>query len=50
MVICLEPGANGLHNGPADATAIPSSLAPVKSIVIYLSVPASSPRLSWKSR
>ena len=27
MVICLERGANGLHNGPADATATPSSLA-----------------------
>ena len=27
MVICLERGANDLHNGPADATASPSSLA-----------------------
>jgi len=33
--------------GPADATAIPSSLAPVKSIMVYLSG-AGLPRLSWK--
>jgi len=33
MVICLELGANG----PADATTIPSSLAPVKSRMVYLS-------------
>ena len=33
--------------GPADATATPSSLAPVKSRLIYLSG-AGLPRLSWK--
>ena len=33
--------------GPADATATPSSLAPVKSRTIYLS-DAGLPRLSWK--
>jgi len=33
--------------GPADATATPSSLAPVKSRMVYLSS-ASLPRLSWK--
>ena len=33
--------------GPADATATPSSLAPVKSWMVYLSG-ASLPRLSWK--
>ena len=33
--------------GPADATATPSSLAPLKSKMIYLSA-ASLPRLSWK--
>jgi len=32
---------------PADATAIPSSLASVKSAMVYLSG-ASLPRLSWK--
>jgi len=32
VVICLERGANDLHAyGPADATAIPSSLASLKS-------------------
>ena len=36
MVVCLERGANDLHNGPADATATPSSLAPVKSRMVYL--------------
>jgi len=46
VVICLERGANDLH-GPADATATPSSLAPVKSRMVYLS-DASLPRLSWK--
>jgi len=35
--------------GPADATATPSSLAPVKSRMVYLSG-ASLPRLSWKKR
>jgi len=33
--------------GPCDATATPSSLAPVKSRMVYLSG-ASLPRLSWK--
>jgi len=33
--------------GPADANAIPSSLAPVKSRMVYLSG-AGLPRLSWK--
>jgi len=33
--------------GPADATATPSSLAPVKSGMVYLSG-AGLPRLSWK--
>jgi len=33
--------------GPADATATPSSLAPVKAIMVYLSG-AGLPRLSWK--
>jgi len=33
--------------GPADATATPSSLAPVKSRMVYLS-DAGLPRLSWK--
>ena len=47
MVICLERGANDLHNGPADTTATPSSVAPVKSRMVYLSG-AGLPRLSWK--
>jgi len=42
MVICLELGAND-----ADATATPSSLAAVKSRMVYLSG-AGLPRLSWK--
>jgi len=33
--------------GPVDASATPSSLAPVKSRVVYLSG-AGLPRLSWK--
>jgi len=33
--------------GPADATATPSSLASVKSRMVYLSG-AGLPRLSWK--
>ena len=33
--------------GPADATATPSSLASVKSRMVYLS-DAGLPRLSWK--
>jgi len=47
MVICLERGANDLYIGPAEATATPLSLAPVKSRMVYLSG-ASLPRLSWK--
>ena len=42
MVICLERGANG----PDDATVTPSSLAPVKSRLVYLSG-ADLPRMSW---
>ena len=34
MVICQERGAN---DGPAAASATPSSLAPVKSRMVYLS-------------
>jgi len=37
MVICLEQGAKYFLYGPADASAIPSSLAPVKSRMVYLS-------------
>ena len=38
MVVCLEQGANDLHMvHPADATATPASLAPVKSRMAYLS-------------
>ena len=47
MVTCLERGANDLHNGPADAIATPSSLAPVKSRMVYL-FDAGLHRLSWK--
>jgi len=49
MVICLERGANDLHMayGPADATATPSSVAPVKSRMVYLSG-AGLPKLSGK--
>ena len=36
-------------HGPADATATPSSLASLKSRMIYLSG-AGLPRLSWKKR
>ena len=35
--------------GPADATVTPSSLAPVKSRMVYLSG-TGLPRLSWKKR
>jgi len=38
---------NWFAYGPADATATPSSLAPVKSRMVYLSG-AGLPRLSWK--
>jgi len=48
VVICLERDANDLHNyGPVDATAIPSSVAAIKSRMVYLS-DAGLPRLSWK--
>jgi len=47
MVICLKQGANDLHMGSADATATPSSLAPGKGRMVYLSG-ASLLRLSWK--
>jgi len=36
-----------IAHGPADATATPSSLAPVKSRMVYLS-DAGLPRLYWK--
>jgi len=47
VVICLERGANDFAYGPADATATPSFLAPVKSRMGYLSG-AGLPRLSGK--
>jgi len=47
MVIFMERSANLFACGPADATATPSSLAPAKSRMVYLSG-ASLPRLSWK--
>ena len=47
VVICLEQGANDFAYGPADATATPSFLAPVKSRMGYLSG-AGLPRLSGK--
>jgi len=49
MVICLERSANDMHNayGPVDATATRSSLASLKSGMVYLSG-AGLPRLSWK--
>jgi len=47
VFICLDRGANDLHNGPADATATRSSLARAKSRMAYLSG-AGLPRLSWK--
>jgi len=45
------PGARSSWSayGPADATATSSSLAPVKSRMVFLSG-ASLPRLSWKKR
>ena len=48
MVICLECGANDLHD-PADAIATPSSLASVKSRMVYVSG-AGLPRLSWEKK
>ena len=47
MVICLERRANLFACGPADATAIPSSLAPVESRMVYISR-AGLPGLSWQ--
>jgi len=47
MVICLEQSANLFAYGPADATATPSSLAPAKSRMAYLSG-AGLARLSCK--
>jgi len=47
MVICLELGANDLHMVPLMPLPPPSSLAPVKSRMVYLSG-ASLPRLSSK--
>jgi len=49
VVICLEWGANDLQYGLADATATPSSLAPAKSSMVYLSG-AGLPRLSYNKR
>ena len=46
-LFCLEQGANDY--GPADASAIPSSLASLKSRMVYLSG-ASLARLSRKKR
>jgi len=37
MVTCLERSADDLHYGPADATAIVSSLASLKSRMVYFS-------------
>jgi len=34
VVICLQPVANDLHNGLADATATPSSLALLKTELV----------------
>jgi len=49
MVVCLQRGANELHIAydPPDAIATPSSLAPVKSRMVYLSG-AGLPRWFWK--
>ena len=47
MVIRLEQGANDFAYSPADATATSSSLAPVKSRMVYLSG-AHLPKLSRK--
>ena len=40
MVICLERGANDLHMVQLMPLPPPSSLAPVKSRLVYLLVPA----------
>jgi len=47
MVICLERGVNAFHMAQLMPLPPPSSLAPVKSRMVYLSV-AGLPRLSWK--
>ena len=49
MVSCLERGANGSHMVQLMPLPPPSSLAAVKSRMIYLSH-AGLPRLSWKRR
>jgi len=47
VVICLERGANDLHMVQLMPLPPQSSLAPVKSRMVYLSG-AGLPRLSWK--
>jgi len=47
MVICLERGVNAFHMAQLMPLLPPSSLAPVKSRMVYLSVAGLS-RLSWK--
>jgi len=49
VVICWDRRADDLHMVLTNATATPSSLAPVKSRMVYLSG-AGLPRLSWKRR
>jgi len=51
MVVCLERGATYLHivQLMSLSPVTPSSLAPVKSRMVYLSG-AGLPRLSWKKR
>jgi len=46
MVICVQQGANGLHMVQMPLLT-PSSLAPVKSRMVFLSR-AGLPTLSWK--
>jgi len=48
VVISLDLGANDFAYSPADATATSSSLASLKSRMVYLSNGAGLPRLSWK--
>jgi len=47
MVVSLERGANDLHMVQLMPLSPPSSLAPVKSRMLYLSS-AGLPRFSWK--
>ena len=47
MVICLKRGADDLHMVQLMPLPPPSSLAPVKSRMVYLSG-AGLTRLSWK--